>query len=531
MKKVIIYLSSIILCLTMVFSIGLHSAAASGKATISSSPTINVGKPINVTVSAKKNDNGVLRAFGCIVKYDSQLLEFDKSAMSDDVTVKEYVVDSKTKKLKLMLEGNSNELKITIKFKALKAGTAKVSVEDCEAVDSSYNDISLDGDSKSISVVAPTKSSDNTLKSIKISAGTLSPSFSPNVTEYKVTVPYSVDYFSIDGVKNHSGASISYSTGDRGPEIKVGTTVRTITVTAENGSVKKYNISVTRQAQGTTSSTSSADTSSTTSTVEPEENKLETVVDGNKMTVAEIIPDDVIAPGLEKGEYTFNSVHVPAFLDKEKEVVLLYLLNEENKGALYVYNPATGIFSLPCFINDTKQYTILPVTTLKRDQILIDTESVFNLSTITIGEQEVEAYIYKDDALSDFAIVCAINGEGEKGYYRYDKKENTLQRYVAEGRTESVSGNSTAAPLNTDAIVVIVCAAICLAPIIAIIIIWISRRRYYAEENFDEDFEDNEPLFVNETDYDANDEAENLTEEENEGESEEEQGQTEENEE
>ncbi|MBQ8303631.1 MAG: cadherin-like beta sandwich domain-containing protein [Clostridia bacterium] len=512
MKKIVIYLSSIILCITMIFSTGLYSMAVSGKATIICSPTINVGNSINVTVSAKKSDSGKLLAFGGIIRYDSQYLEFDKSAISDDVTVKEYVVDSKTKELKLMIEGDSGELKITVKFKTLKVGTAKVLVKDCEAVDSSYNDILLDGDSKNISIIAPTKSDDNTLKSLKVGAGTLTPAFSRYVTEYKVTVPYSVDYFNIQPTTNHKGASYKFSDGP-GPRIKVGTTVRVVTVTAENGSVRKYNIAVTRLPQDTTSSTSSADTSSTTSTVEPEENKLETSVDGNKMTVAEIIPDDVTAPGFEKGEYTFNSVHVPAFLDKEKEVVLLYLLNEENKGELYMYNSATGIFSLPCIINNANHYTILPVTALMRDQILIDTESVFNLSTITIGEQEVEAYIYKDDALSDFAVVCAMNSEGEKAFYRYDRKENTLQRYVAEYRAEDTDAPAVGA-LNTDAIVVLVCAGVCLAAIIAIIIIWAARRRYY-DDDFDDDFDDAEPLFIKETELDTTDRGETLVENEN----------------
>ena len=190
-----------------------------------------------------------------------------------------------------------------------------------------------------------------------------------------------------------------------------------------------------------------------------------------------------------------------------------------------MYNSATGIFSLPCIINNANHYTILPVTALKRDQILIDTESVFNLSTITIGENEVEAYIYKDDALCDFAVVCAINSEGEKGFYRYDKKENTLQRYVAEYRAEETDA-SAVGTLNTDAIVVLVCAGVCLAAIIAIIIIWAARRRYYADD-FDDDFDDAEPLFVNETEFDTADEDDILAENENQADTQENEDETE----
>ena len=505
----------LLLCFVLQMSIfALPASAATGSASIGVSGALNPGKniTISITISAPSNID-FFGAFDAIVDYDTSYLKLVTT--SEGVTNASGAVPISNTKGGI----GTKQLTCTITFATLKVGSTTVKVRDIIT-----DDFTVSSASRTLSITAPTKSSDNTLKSIKVGAGTLSPAFSKNVTEYKVTVPYSVDYFSIDGYATHSGAKVTYKDGP-GPNIKVGTTVRVITVTAENGAVKKYNISVTRLPQDTTSSTSSTETSSTTSTVEPEDNKLETVVAGNKMTVGEIIPEDVTAPGFEKGEYTFNSVHVPAFLDKEKEVVLLYLLNEESKGELYVYNPATGIFSLPCIINDAKHYTILPVTALKRDQILIDTESVFNLSTITIGEQEVEAYIYKDDALCDFAVVCAINSEGEKGFYRYDKKENTLQRYVAEYRAEETDA-SAVGTLNTDAIVVLVCAGVCLAAIIAIIIIWAARRRYYADD-FDDDFDDAEPLFVKETEFDTADEDEILAENENQADTQENEDETE----
>ena len=514
-KKLLSILLTIVIVISLCFSTAIVASAASGTTSIGfSAKTVNINT--NVTVKVTFNAPKGTIIYGGV----QALLEYDKEKL--DFVSGDSVRDLGTGILEIIPASSAtNSVSVSLVFKTKKVGTATFKV-----YNGKNEDFDVPAKNESIHIEAPTKSSDNTLKSLKVGAGTLTPAFSRYVTEYKVTVPYNVDYFDINGVKNHSGASISYSTGDKGPDIKVGTTVRTITVTAENGSVRKYNITVTRLPQDATSSTSSADTSSTTSTVEPEENKLETVVDGNKMTVAEIIPDEVTAAGFEKGEYTFNSVHVPAFLDKDKEVVLLYLLDEEGKGGLYMYNSATGIFSLPCFINDARNYTILPVSAIKRDQLLIDTENVFNLSTVTIGQQQVEAYIYKDDALSDFAIVCAMNEKGEKGFYRYDIAEGTLQRYVAENREESPAGAVVSGLANTDTIVVIVCAAVCLAAIIAIIIIWAARRRYYDEEDFD-DFDDAEPLFIKETELDTAETDENFIENENQGETEENDGETE----
>ncbi len=522
MKRILKTFISAVISFMLIFSVfSIAASAATGTISLGYSGKANPGQTItvNLTVGHTKS----MFSYDTLITYDKDCLKLVSLKNSNNEVVANAAGSFK---ISLFNPSGAKNLTETITFKVLKVGNTQIAVGSSQAGDVDGQAVDIPAKNLNISITAPTKSSDNTLKKITISAGTLSPSFSPNVTEYKVTVPYNVDYFDINGVPNHDKATRTYSKGENGPDIKVGTTVRTITVTAENGSVRKYNITVTRLPQGTTSSTSSADTSSTTSTVEPEENKLETVVDGNKMTVAEIIPDDVTAAGFEKGEYTFNSVHVPAFLDKDKEVVLLYLLDEENKGELYMYNPATGIFSPPCFVNDARNYTILPVSAIKRDQLLIDTENVFNLSTVTIGQQQVEAYIYKDDALADFAIVCAINEKGEKGFYRYDIAEGTLQRYVAESKENSPAGAVVSGLANTDTIVVIVCAAVCLAAIIAIIIIWAARRRYYDEEDFD-DFDDAEPLFVKETEFDTAETDENLMENENEDETEENDGETE----
>ncbi len=503
MKKIFI---SLTLCLSLLVSVfAFSTSAAAGNVSVGVSGTLNPNNQItvSVTVTAPSNIN-FFGAFDAIVDYDISYLQLVTT--SEGITSAAGAVPISSTKGGV----GTKQLTCTITFKTLKAGNTNITVRDIIT-----DDFEVSSTTKSISITAPTKSDDNTLKSLKIGAGTLSPAFSKNVTEYKVTVPYSVEYFSIDGYANHSGAKVSYSTGDNGPNIKVGTTVRTVYVTAENGSVRKYNVTVTRLPQDTTSSTSSADTSSTVS--DPEENKLETVVDGNKMTVAEIIPDDVNVVGFTKGEYTFNSVHVPAFLSRDEKTVILYLLNEEGSGALYMYNSATGTFNLPCFVDSGNRYTVIPVTSIACDQLLIDTENVFNLSTIIIGQQEVEAYVYKDDALSDFAIVCAVNSEGEKEFYRYDSKENTLQRYIDENRggntTSTTPDGFAQGEITTDAIVVMVCAAVCLAAIIAIIIIWAARRRYY--DDFDDDFEDDEPLFVKEAELDTTDEGETLAENEN----------------
>jgi len=83
------------------------------------------------------------------------------------------------------------------------------------------------------------KSSDNTLKSLTVSNGTLSPAFSSNITEYTLELGPSVSSINVKGVVNHDKAKIS---GNGDVDLSVGENIIKITVTAENGNPKVYKI-------------------------------------------------------------------------------------------------------------------------------------------------------------------------------------------------------------------------------------------------------------------------------------------------
>ena len=84
------------------------------------------------------------------------------------------------------------------------------------------------------------------LASLKASAGTLSPVFSPEITSYTITVPNSVDHVYLNPKPQESGARVADSGSGAWP-LPVGTTTRVITVTAPNGNIKQYTVSIIRQ--------------------------------------------------------------------------------------------------------------------------------------------------------------------------------------------------------------------------------------------------------------------------------------------
>lgn len=93
-------------------------------------------------------------------------------------------------------------------------------------------------------IIAKPLSGVNTLSNITVAGYTLTPNFSADVTTYSIDdVDFSVSNLSVSGIAADATAKVSVS----GTNLSVGANTVTITVTAENGSTKKYYINVTRK--------------------------------------------------------------------------------------------------------------------------------------------------------------------------------------------------------------------------------------------------------------------------------------------
>lgn len=86
-----------------------------------------------------------------------------------------------------------------------------------------------------------TKSSNNELSSLKVSEGTLSPKFSARTKSYTVEVGEDVESIKITATKSHNKATVS-GTGTK--KLNPGPNVFEIQVTAENGAVEIYKVTV-----------------------------------------------------------------------------------------------------------------------------------------------------------------------------------------------------------------------------------------------------------------------------------------------
>ncbi|MCI5967006.1 MAG: cadherin-like beta sandwich domain-containing protein, partial [Tenericutes bacterium] len=89
------------------------------------------------------------------------------------------------------------------------------------------------------------KDTDNTLKSLSLTNCTLSPTFNGNTTSYTCTVENNVTETTVTAIATSSVATV---TGAGTKQLAVGTNTINITVTSQSGSIKTYQVVVTRKA-------------------------------------------------------------------------------------------------------------------------------------------------------------------------------------------------------------------------------------------------------------------------------------------
>lgn len=92
----------------------------------------------------------------------------------------------------------------------------------------------------------PGPSSNADLASLSVSAGTLSPSFDSDTTDYSVNVGFSVSDVTVGATAAHTKASVTSGAGSH--SLSFGSNLIDVVVEAEDGTEKTYSISITRAA-------------------------------------------------------------------------------------------------------------------------------------------------------------------------------------------------------------------------------------------------------------------------------------------
>ena len=342
---------------------------------------------------------------------------------------------------------DSTSIVKTYKFKTVAVGEAVFTVSDIlnyrlEPVPGKDDEIVTSANTATLNIVEKTKSSNCYLKFIEPSQGRLEPAFNKNTLDYTVHVGNEIEvcYMYTEVEDRTARSELS------GNEfLKVGDNVRTITVTAEDGTVRRYTVNVIRAQAATTAPTNTptpTPTPTNTPTPTPTEAATEKPTETGETTEPTETPEESETPEetespeetetpedteLPTGspEETLNPTDTPAgFTEVPTDIPVDTSKPEEHtdsEGDVFI--GTFGIFGEEFEVFNIKNY-------LERnypERTIRDTVNFIAGGKILRG---INAYEGKTVQF----LICARKAGGEKGIYLVDTKERTVSRFMGGDR-------------------------------------------------------------------------------------------------
>lgn len=526
-KKIISALLIICMCAVMAF-VNKTDILAAGTARVSigsASGTVGDTVSIDVSISASSGIGGAT----IYVSYDPSILALSGSSSN-----------SGTAMVSFMDESTASSQSKTITFKIIGAGTSSLNViGDSKVIDIDMQGCSISKSSGSVTASAPASySSDNTLSSLQISPGVLSPAFSPDVTTYTTSVGADCASLTVSAVPNDSKATVSVS----GKRMDPGFNTTTITVTAENGSKRTYTIKTTKetnsasnennQATGSDSSNGSTDNNNIPDVQDPNSEAIQEpniTVDNAEYKIVSANDEHPLPDGYTPTEYDYNGTKVSAGVGIDTGVTIVYLESTDGKGesGYYVYDSVRKTFSQFVEVSQPQfTYCILAI-----DEASMELPEGYDVGRTVINGKEVDALL---DRTGNYALFYGVSSTGETGWFRYNVNDGTIQGYAGYNMADEqvINTNTKTADsdkaFNTVSSYIFVILAVLAVVIIALIVVVIalsiklskSKKAFvgamdgYEDEDIDEedlddmDLEDDEEdILYDDSEEDIDDEA------------------------
>ena len=385
-----------------------QTCMAAGISVTAGQSTVSVGRTVTITITVPSNAEVWLYN----VDYSSNL-----TWVSGQTTMVEgYSFDTRTRVNQLVFRANDTG-----------TGTVRIS-EGSYAIDGTNYDASGSVSVKIVSASTPDdsepdytpstpgKSGNNALSTLTVSAGTLTPAFDPAVTEYTLSLPQGTEKLTLTATPSDSNATVQ---GDGELTLQEGENTLPLVVTAENGDTKTYTVTA-KVAQAPT---------------------LFLNFSGAKLGVVKDVEGVTPPTGFTAAEpVSQGGDTLPLWVDANGKHTLVYLVDEKGVAGFYLYSRTEGVLSpyLPLAYGGTTYiYTGIPSEKAAVPGLKAATVEAFS--------QTLSGWRYEDAALSDFVVLYLMDDGGQYGYYTYDTKNATLQRF--SGAVFTDSGETLAVPM------------------------------------------------------------------------------------
>ena len=185
MKSILKKFAAVLLILCVVLSVVSINVFAAGSSIAFNKSSLTIGENLSVTARFSTASSDPMYGLEGYMTYDPKIIKF---VSGDNCSL---VTDGKVR-IVLTSAGKVN-LTETVKFTTIAAGKCTITLEQIVYGDKNDTEASMTGATAAVTVTNPSvqASSNADLRKLGVSAGTLTPAFSPDVTSYNVTIPYS----------------------------------------------------------------------------------------------------------------------------------------------------------------------------------------------------------------------------------------------------------------------------------------------------------------------------------------------------
>lgn len=265
---------------------------------------------------------------------------------------------------------------------------------------------------------------DNSLKSLTVEEGTLSPAFEGSRLNYTVSVPAGTDSVTVNAITANSNAKILSGAGVTALNAEGDTVIRLL-VEAENGNQATYKLTVKRSQEAAGNDTPVQEPGDTTSgnndtpdTPDTPGDQAESMLPAG-YSVSEDFAQEEIPVGFLAGEVEYEGSTVKGAVFEKGELSLLYLTDESGVGGFYVKD----IIAV---------YPLIRVGTESSYIMLLHMPLYFSYIPgepvqIPVGDQIFdEAYATEN---TDVYQVYAMDQDGNEGWYFYNTAAGSYEPY------------------------------------------------------------------------------------------------------
>lgn len=522
-KRRLRFLSSLFAIVLMLGCIMIPdtNAQASSLSVGVSASSVKIGDTVTVSITVPAGVSATVN-----VTYPSGTFSF--SSASDTASA-----NGGTVSMTIGSYGSSNTKTTgTMKFKAKAAGSATFSASAPIAGNQDGDRVSVGGASASVRVKNEanennsnksdssngsdasdnnsddnkTKSADNSLASLTLSSGSLSPAFKYNVTNYTAEVANDVTSVVVSAKTSNANATVESVKG--GENLSVGANKIQIVVKAENGVTATYTITVTRKESGDTTD-DNTDEPEPDNTDEPQEQCYD--IGGVKMYPSEDGDESQIPEEFALSEITLWEKAYPYWVNDTigSDVGLIYLVDEnQENGAWYRISEASPYEANP-FICFKSEYGYIIATPEKMNETA---PAGYTSETINIeGKGVADAFVKAGD--EENCLIYAVNQDGVYGLYQYDLQDRTYMRYkeapVAEDtqvpEEPTIEDSTKVSDLESQNRLLFYAFIVVVAILLIVIVILVVKRRHDGDDYEDDDDYEEEDEEEEDTDSASND--------------------------